>query len=135
MANASATYVIGRHGGAIQKVTFTWLSDDADGSLTKTTTESFLGYIVGVRTVPDDTDVPTDNYDLNVEDADGTVLSVTTNRDATIGEYAIAVQSGASKEPPIDGTLTAKITNAGNAKRGVIDVYIRPLPSVGNVQR
>ena len=115
--------------GSIKKLTFSWTSS-AGGSATQAFT-GINGRIVRVVTDPDGTDVPTTLYDITLVDDEGFDVLVTlgANRSATVTEAiapGIILTNGASTSvvpQAIAGTLTLNVTNAGNAKKGVVAVY------------
>lgn len=84
--------------------------------------ETLNGRIYRVVTNPDNADTPTANWDLTLEDEDGVdVLAGTgANRDAG--------GTGASEQIKPDvavaSKLTFKVANGGNAKKGVVKLYI-----------
>ena len=80
------------------------------------------GRIERVATNPDNTDTPTTNWDLTIEDEDGIdVLGAAgANRDPG--------GTGASEQIKPDVVVASKVTfkvaNGGNAKKGVVKLYI-----------
>ncbi len=106
---------------SIKRVTFTWESS-AGGAADATTTDVFDGKLLAVTTDPDAT-APTDNYDVEVQDADGRdlLLGAGANRDTAVTEFIKGADLGA-----VAGSkLTLAVTNAGNAKKGVVVVWLR----------
>lgn len=106
---------------SIKKVTFEWTSDasgDADGS----TTAVFTGKIVQVTTVPSGTAAPTDNYDIELRDADGVDLlaGAGANRDEANTEHITSANLGAV----CVSALTLVVANAGNETEGIVYVFI-----------
>ncbi len=107
---------------SLNKLTFAWTSDasgDADGA----SVEGYDGKIVGLTTIPDGTDAPTVNYDVVVNDAAGhdVLLGAGANRHNTNTEH---VTEG-SLAGVAGNTLTLVVSNAGNAKKGTVILYIR----------
>lgn len=110
--------------GTIKKIKAAWTSDDATGAVSGTTTNPFDGRIIGACTVPGlAAAAPTDNYDIAVNDSDGVdiALGALANRDTANTEYV----SEASMAGVAHSKLTVAITTAGNAKTGVLYLYIR----------
>lgn len=104
-----------------KKITFAWTS--ASGAADATTTGAFDGKVVGLTTDPDSGAAPDDNYDVVVNDADGhdVLLGAGANRDTANTEHVAEANLGA-----VAGSkLTLGITNAGNAKEGVVVLWIR----------
>jgi hypothetical protein len=83
--------------------------------------------ITRITTVPDGTDVPTALYDVVLNDEFGLDLAagLLANRSATLAEHVAPMLGGSSNVPvAVNGTLTPVISNAGNAKKGIIYVYV-----------
>ena len=102
-----------------KKITFAWDGTTVDGS----TTEYYDGVIILVATVPGTAgDQPDDNYDLELNNADGVDMLAAqgVNRDETNTEF-IASGMGAFTEEKI----TLAITNAGAAGEGTVYVWLR----------
>lgn len=80
------------------------------------------GYIVKVDTNPDDTDAPTDNYDINLLNSDSIDVASgnLVNRDTANSEQWIP-----SDPPYVDSELTLTIANAGDTKKGVVTIWMR----------
>lgn len=108
--------------GSVKKVTFAWTSS-AGGAADGATTKPYDGRLIAVTTDPDGTDIPTDNYDVVVSDADGqdVLLGAGADRDTANTEYILEANLGAVAGSP----LTLAVTNAGNAKKGVVVVWLR----------
>ncbi len=105
-----------------KKITFAWTSSSG-GAADATTTNAFDGKVVGLTTDPDGTDAPTDNYDIVINDADGhdVLLGAGANRDTLDTEHVAEANLGA-----VAGSkLTLAITTAGNAKKGVVIMWVR----------
>ena len=108
--------------GSMKKLTWTWLCDasgDADGQ----TTEVYTGAIRRLVTNPDDSDAPTDNYDIVVNDEDGNdvLMGAGANRDTANTEQVLASSLGVVA----NDKLNLVVSNAGNAKKGVVYLYLR----------
>ena len=109
--------------GTIKKIKAAWVSDDATGAVSGTTTNYYDGRLIGAVTVPDGSAAPTDNYDVAVNDSDGVdvALGALADRDATNTEY----RAEASMAGVANSKLTIAVTNAGNSKKGALYLYIR----------
>ena len=110
--------------GTIKRLKFTWVSS-AGGAADATTAVPFDGDIICATFVPDGGGTqPTNLYDVTLLDADsvdvlnglGANLSnaATVNKLKSDGLLAVAGQ-----------TLTLSVTNAGNAKGGVVRLLLR----------
>lgn len=108
---------------ALKKVTFSWTSGTGaeGGTASATTAAAFDGLVVGFTTDPGLT-APTDNYDITITDADGhdVLLGAGTNRDTANTEHVATGMAGVA-----GSRLTLSVTNAGDAKVGVVIVWIR----------
>ena len=108
----------------VQKVVWTWTSGTGaeGGTVTSTTTASFTGKLIGFSTDPGST-APTDNYDVEILDSGShdALLGAGANRDTANTEHVAEASIGA-----VAGSrLTLSITNAGDAKVGVVVLWIR----------
>ena len=108
--------------GTIKKIKYAWTSD-ASGDADKTTLGFFTGKILGLTTVPDGTDAPTDNYDVVVNDEDtvDVLMGGGANRDTLNTEHVLEASLGAVGYDKLD----LVVSNAGNAKKGIVYVWIR----------
>lgn len=115
----------------IRTVTWTWTCD-ASGNASGTDTKSITG--TALRFVTKPTDGPTDNYDIVVNDAQGVDIArgALANRDTTNAEEAlpaaevtINAHTYATFGTQFDGPLSMSVSNAGNAKSGVLIMYYR----------
>ena len=116
------------------KITLTWLSTDlgvvskgicaefnSDRYWPKVQPAKLMGRIVKVDTNPGGT-APTDNYDITLLNSDGIDVASgnLANRDTANSEQWIPV------DPPyIDSEITLTIANAGDAKVGVITIWMK----------
>lgn len=121
-------------GGSYTSMTWDWTSDGS-GNATARCTTSVPGIIFSVYTEPsaDPLYVPTDNYDLTVQQAmvtlDGTYNTFATdlagsgclNRDNAAPEHVYVAFSSVSK---ISGYPYLSISNAGSGKKGRVTLYI-----------
>ena len=118
-------------GSSVTKVTIAWTSD-ADTTAVLATLGPLVGAIERVVTNPDDTDAPTDNYDIKLTDEDGMDLfaGLGCNCDTADSEHFVPYfGDGTLTDRPIvvagDATLT--VENAGAEKAGIIRIYLRRL--------
>ena len=109
--------------GSVKKILFDWISD-ASGDADAQTTKAYNGKILAVVTDPDDTDAPTDNYDVTVTDQDGidVLNGAGANRDTANTEQ---VTDESLLGVVANDRLTVNVSNAGNANAGKVYVYIR----------
>ena len=104
----------------------TWaFTTDGSGDATEQTSIVINGRINRVVTNPDDTDTPTTLWDLTLKDEDGVDLLCGDGADRD------AADSGASEQVftcpanlGVASKLTLTVANGGNAKKGVVTVYI-----------
>lgn len=118
--------------GSVKKTSYAWTSD-ASGDVSGGAKPLISGQIFRVVTNPDGTDAPTDNYDIVLNDEDTVDLAqgLLANRDTANNEdVAIAKEQavGATTAllPVVTNSLVdCVVSNAGNAKKGVVNVYWR----------
>lgn len=109
--------------GPIKKVSFAWTST-AGGAAGDVTTHAYSGKVERLVTVPGAGGAaPTDDYDVAVLDEDGVdiLLGGGANRDTANTEQVAASSLGIVA----NDKLTLAVTNAGNAKSGVVHVYLK----------
>ena len=145
MAGSSMTFTYdnGQDGrglpGRIRKVTASWTSDDATGSVSGTT-EKLVGRIVKAVNVPGTAGVqPTNLYDIALTDENSVnllsgclpTLADISNASNTeryfFAKNTDAAPLSTSTSPLVCDKVTIAVTNAGNAKQGAITLYIESL--------
>lgn len=98
-------------------------TSDASGNVSEETIK-ILGRVKRMVTNPDDTHTPTTGWDLTIKDEDGVDILEGEGANRDIAD------SGASEEVVLTisvlvaSKLTFGITNAGNAKKGVVKLYL-----------
>jgi hypothetical protein len=109
--------------GPIKKLAWSWTSDASGDASGTTSTSAYTGEIMRLVTVPDGVDAPTDNYDIVLNDGDSTdvLMGAGANRDTANTEQVLASSLGCVA----NDTLALVVSNAGNAKKGTVYVYIR----------
>jgi hypothetical protein len=115
---------------AVAKIVWDWTSA-ADGTVVSKTARGFTGEVVRVVIDSDaSSTAPTAAYDLVINDDDGNDVINAAGADINI---ALVIQKF-----PKDGlawvsnsNLTLSITNAGDAKGGLVYLYIRELLAAG----
>lgn len=111
--------------GSVKKISFTWVSGTAaeSGTASGTTTHAYNGVIERLVTVPDGADAPTDNYDITITDEDDTdvLMGAGADRDTANTEQVLASSLGCVA----NDKLTLNVTNAGDAKKGTVYLYLR----------
>jgi hypothetical protein len=102
------------------KIQWTWAAD-ASGDADLVTTDKYTGNVFLCITNPD-ADAPTDDYDIVINDDDGTdVLNGDgANRDTANTEQIVAFGF------VHNSTLDLIVSNAGNANDGVVTLFIGP---------
>ena len=122
MAGSSMTFTETTF-STVKKIKAVWVSDDAAGTASGTTSSVYNGRFIGLITDPGSPS-PSDNYTVTVKDGDGVDLllgAATTNRDTANTEFL----AEASLAGVANSTLTFAIAAAGNSKQGVIYLLIR----------
>ena len=112
-----------RRAASYKVVKFAWTSS-AGGAADATTAGTFCGKVDMLATVPGAGGVqPTDLYDVVVTDADGVdvLAGAGANRSNATTQTVVTASLGAV----CYSTLTLAVTNAGNAKAGVLLLYVR----------
>lgn len=108
---------------SVKKIKWDWLTDAA-GQADATSVAVYNGEIIGVTTVPDGGGTqPTDLYDVTIKDSDGVDLLMGNgaNRSNVNTEYITQANTLAA----VDSQLVLQVLNGGNAKGGIVYVYIR----------
>lgn len=108
--------------GSVKKIVWSWTSD-AGGDVTIASTKVYDGKLILLETDPDGVAAPTDNYDIVLNDGDGfdVLLGTGANRDTANTERVAEASLGA-----VAGSLlTLVVANAGNAKQGVVTLFVR----------
>ena len=105
----------------LRKIKWAWKCTDAGLVTGSVTTGKYTGEIVRLITKP--VDGPTDNYDVAINDDDGVdvLMGAGIDRDTTNTEQKLASVLGVC----VDSKLTLEITGAGNAKSGIVFLYIK----------
>lgn len=109
--------------GPVKKVKAVWVSSSG-GAADGTTSNTYNGTFVRLVTVPAAAgSAPTDNYDVVVNDDDGTdvLMGAGANRDTANTEQVLGTSLGAVA----NDRLTLAVTNAGDTKGGTVYLYLR----------
>lgn len=116
--------------GGVRKVRFAWTS--SAGGAADSAAYYVCGAILKVIFDPDGTDVPTANYDVVLNDSHG--IDVLAGQGANLSASAstavcpgVPLKDGTTTSVvpvAVNDTLTLGVTNAGNAKKGVIELHI-----------
>ena len=107
---------------SVKKLVWSWTSD-ASGDVTIASAEDYDGKLLVLETNPDGGAAPADNYDIVVNDIDGhdVLLGAGANRD-TLNTESVAESSLGAVAGSV---LTLVVSNAGNAKQGVVTLFVR----------
>jgi hypothetical protein len=107
----------------IQKVSWDWLCTDL-GVVSSAASGWYCGKIVKVSLASDSGGTaPTNLYDVTIEDGDG--LDVLSGEGADVTAAATVYINDPTKMLWVrSGTLTLKVAHAGDAKGGVVTLYI-----------
>ena len=93
------------------------------GGANVTTTHSYKGFIVQVEIDPDDTDTPTDDWDLVISDTYASIATLSDN-DTTSNAAVVKYQDDLHNGIACFGPLTLTGSNMGSGKTAVITLYI-----------
>lgn len=128
MAGASCTKTETGGSEGISKIVFDWLSDDATGAVSGITNKGYSGFLVRAAFDPDAAATqPTDQYDVTVTDEDG--LDVLNGLGANLSNAANVQKAQSDGLLPVARSqLTLNVTNAGNAKGGLVYLWILNTP-------
>ena len=112
--------------GTIKRLDVDWTSDSS-GDVEKAVTEQLNGILLALITDPDGTDVPDASYDVTIEDDKGIdiLLGKSVDRSATLVESVPLDLSTGQPRPVATPTFTFKVANAGNAKKGFVQLLFR----------
>ena len=108
----------------VKYVQWAWTSD-ASGDVSGTDTNTIDGQVLRWVTNPSST-APTDDYDIVINDEDGIDIAagVLGDRDTSNSEQVLT--GGDAKDgAAFIGKLSLVVSNAGNAKEGVLRMYYR----------
>jgi hypothetical protein len=106
-----------------KRLVFSWTSDD-DGGAEIVTEGVYDGKLISALFVPGaDTDQPSDEYDVTLEDSLGVDLFAGQGED--LAQAAISVATESEMLVACGERLTLRVENAGDTKSGTVVVYIR----------
>lgn len=120
--------------GIVQRIINIAWTSDAAGAVNgaAAVTKSVRGYIMKVVTIPDPTDAPTADYDVNFQDENdiditGTLLDDRHTSTTQQVIPAITLTDGTNAAPTriwVDGAIRLIVEAAGAAKKGVVKIYM-----------
>ena len=112
--------------GQVKKIAFSWISGSDGAAVTAagTTLKTYNGVIERLVTIPGVApNVPTDLYDITIDDEDKTDVLMGAGKDRSnanieqVGRADLGVVA--------NDKLTLKVADAGVAKKGTVYLYIR----------
>ena len=127
MTNLGTVSIIEEDFLNIKKITFSWTSVNGGGDAgkaVKTTVNNYTGEAIRFITVPGTVgDQPSDNYNVIILDSNGVDILMSSGllRDQISTEQVPQSLLGCV----VDSKLTLSITGVGNAKKGIVYLYIR----------
>jgi hypothetical protein len=123
MANSSMSFTeTYTTSGSIKKIKAVWLSDDANGTCSKTTTYAYDGQLMGAITVPG-AGTPANQYNVTIKDSDSVDIALggLLLRSNVATQYVNgSVMAGAAAS-----VLNINVSGAGNATNGIVYLYFR----------
>lgn len=111
-----------QHQMGMLRLSYTTHASTGNGTSTST---GFPIYGEVMYAVTNPTDAHSANFDILVEDEYGTDLILDETCHATTTEWHAATLSNTYFYPPVAGEVIATVTNAGNSKAGVLEIYYR----------
>lgn len=117
--------------GDVLELQYSWTSDDAAGTVTNLGgIAGISGTIIGFLAVPSTTAAPSDNYTATIVDVNSCpVVALTGLKAARSGSANRGVPLSADGNGYAvvrNATLGLTISGAGNAKSGVLYIYVKP---------
>jgi hypothetical protein len=108
----------------VKKISWDWLCTDL-GVVTSATTKAFDGELIAAVFDPDAAGTqPTNAYDVTITDADS--VDVLNGLGADLSNSATVTKKHTDGLGAVAGSvLTLNITNAGDAKGGIVHLYLR----------
>lgn len=116
--------------GGVRKIRFSWTS--SAGGAADSAAYYVCGAILKVIFDPDGTAVPSANYDVVLNDSHG--IDVLAGQGANLSDSAstavcpgVPLKDGTTTSVVpvvVNDTLTLAVTNAGNAKAGVVELHV-----------
>lgn len=122
----------GKNYDAMKSINFEWTS--TSGGAFTATIDGAYGWIERVTFAPVSSASPTNNYDVTLSDVDGIDVfgGLGANQSATTAATVLPLISAVidssthTTKYALDGQqMTLSVTNAGNAKKGKIRVYVK----------
>ena len=126
MANSSQTLTAHDVQGRTKRLHFSWVADDADGTVPILVLPTISGRLLALITNPGAT-APTDNYDITLVDDEGLdrLQGVGADRDTANSEQAAIIYSGTSVSPPVSYADALTLTVAGNSVNSAVgEIFI-----------
>ena len=117
-----------RHQG-LKIIRFEWTSDGAGDVSEVGTLNGISGVIIGVKFDPDPTDQPSDLYDVQILNLGGADVLMGVGADApqarnVTTNYRTPFNSDGHLVSLYAESLTPAISNAGNAKKGIVNLIM-----------
>jgi hypothetical protein len=125
----------GEYGFTIWRCAWTSSSGGAVSAGNGVNSQKISGILLGVNFISDGTDTPTDAYDVEMLNAAGQNILYDSVAGANVGaNIPSAVTSQLQKRTPYNADgyfitlyqeiITPSITNAGNAKKGIVEIIV-----------
>jgi|TARA_Y100000310_G_scaffold51927_1_gene47803 hypothetical protein len=126
-------------GGPVNTIIGTWTSTSGGNAVADT--KKISGELIKAITIPDSVDVPTDSYDLRLFNADDGDINLLADCDQKLGDrsdtnteevYFIEKDHDGAPlakptHPVVNGLIELNIRLAGDTKKGVCEIYWKPL--------
>ena len=117
-----------RIGSGVDKISWDWASTDGGAVVGSASTDYYTGIIACIEMIPDAaTTTPTAAYTLTLKDDNGVDLLHGLGVGSATATATVAKVFGDGLGIAVNTKLTMAVAAAGDAKGGILNVYILPL--------
>ena len=117
-----------RLGSGVDKISWDWLCTDGGAVVGSVTTDYYTGIIARMEMVPDAaTTTPTAAYTLTLKDDSGVDLLSGLGVGSATATATVSKVFGDGLGIAVNTKLTMAVAAAGDAKGGILNIYILPL--------
>jgi len=117
-----------RLGSGVDKISWEWASTDAGAVVGSATTDYYTGVIARMEMIPDAAGTtPTAAYTLTLKDDNGVDLLSGLGVGSATATATVSKVFGDGLGIVVNSKLTMAVAAAGDAKGGILNIYILPL--------